>query len=289
MTQTITERLHIVEGSDWKDAVIALLEPDSPYCPWRHGFGEAHVGDPVAVVLNTDPVSVLTKLAYIGDDGDPGCAVIDSPSWGSSLLELNTLAMLLGLEHSVLTVWRLEGYAAVKMELALRECRHRDEPDSRFGHTSLAAARTLLHSGGACDGCDNDIDLAGPEARDQVYVHTVDPCRRPNPTPSILPRTSGPHQPPPIPHTPSLRFRATDWPAVLCGRCHDRVHAGDYRSFLDFRFGQHPTCPNCGGQRTRSTFYGMPSAPWNIPPWRYPARCCVSDEAWRCDVCDHEW
>ena len=174
MTQTITERLHIVEGSDWKDAVIALLEPDSPYCPWRHGFGEAHVGDPVAVVLNTDPVSVLTKLAYIGDDGDPGCAVIDSPSWGSSLLELNTLAMLLGLEHSVLTVWRLEGYAAVKMELALRECRHRDEPDSRFGHTSLAAARTLLHSGGACDGCDNDIDLAGPEARDQVYVHTVD-------------------------------------------------------------------------------------------------------------------
>lgn len=192
MTQTITERLHIVEGSDWKDAVIALLEPDSPYCPWRHGFGEAHVGDPVAVVLNTDPVSVLTKLAYIGDDGDPGCAVIDSPSWGSSLLELNTLAMLLGLEHSVLTVWRLEGYAAVKMELALRECRHRDEPDSRFGHTSLAAARTLLHSGGACDGCDNDIDLAGPEARDQVYVHTVDPCRRPNPTPSILPRTSGP-------------------------------------------------------------------------------------------------
>jgi hypothetical protein len=71
--QTITERLHIVEGSEWKDAVIALLEPESPYRPWRLGFGEAHADDPVAIVLNTDPTSVLTKLAYIGDDGDPGC------------------------------------------------------------------------------------------------------------------------------------------------------------------------------------------------------------------------
>ena len=52
----------------------SVLEPESPYRPWRHGFGEAHVGDPVAIVLNTDPTSVLTKLAYIGDDGDPGCA-----------------------------------------------------------------------------------------------------------------------------------------------------------------------------------------------------------------------
>ena len=30
VTDTITERLHIVEGSDWKDAVIALLESRSP-------------------------------------------------------------------------------------------------------------------------------------------------------------------------------------------------------------------------------------------------------------------
>jgi hypothetical protein len=242
VTQTITERLHIVEGSDWKDAVIALLEPKSPHRPWRHGFGEADAGDPVAMVLNTDPVSVLTELAHIGDDGDPGCSVIDLPFWGAGLLDLTTLAMVLDLRCAV-TAWRLDGDAAVKMELALSECRHRDEPDSRFGHTSLAAARTLLHSGGACDGCDNDIDLTGPEARDQVYVRTVDPCRRPNPTPSILPRTSGPHQPPPIPHTPSLRFRATDWPAVLCRRCHDRMHAGDYHSFLDFSVRSAPDVP----------------------------------------------
>lgn len=289
MTQTITERLHIVEGNDWKDAVIALLEPESSYRPWRHGFGEAHVGDPVAVVLDTDPTSVLTKLAYIGDHGDPGCAVVGSPSRGGSLLDLDTLAMMLGLQHAVTEVWRLEGDDAIKMELALSECQYRDGPDSRSGHTSLAAARTLLHSGGTCDGCDSDIDLTGPQARDHVFVHTVDPYRRPAPTPPIVTRDGGPQCPPSIPFTPSLRFRVTDWPAVLCRRCHERMREGDYRSFLDFRFDQHPACPNCGGERTRSTFYGMPSAPWNIPPWRHAAGCCVSDEDWRCDMCNHEW
>ena len=288
MTQTITERLHIVEGSHWKDAVIALLEPESPYRPWRHGFGEAHAGDPVAVVVYTDPASVLTRLAYVGDDGDPGCAVVDSPSWGG-LVDLNTLAMMLGLQHSVTEVWRLEGDDAIKMEFALNECLCRDSPDDRFGHTSLAAARTLLHSGGRCDGCDSDIDLTGPDARDHIYVRTVDPYRRPDPTPPIVTRSGGPRCRPSIPYTPSLRFRATDWPAVLCRRCHERMCAGDYGSFLDFRFDQHPACPGCGAGRTRSTFYGMPSDPWNIPPWLHAAGCCISDESWRCDVCDHEW
>jgi len=290
VTQTITKRLHIVEGNDWKDAVIALLEPESPYRPWRYGFGEAHAGDPVAVVLNTDPSSVLTSLAYVGDHGDPGCAAVGSPSWGGSLVELNTLAMMLGLNrNSVTEVWRLEGDDAVKMELALDECRFRDRPDSRYGHSSLAAARTLLHSGGRCDGCDGEIDLTVPDARDQILIHTVDPYRRPDPTPPIVTRSGGPQCRPSIPHTPSLPFRATDWPAVLCRPCHERMHSDGHRSFLDFRFDQHPACPRCGGRRTRSTFYGMPSEPWNIPPWRHAAGCCVSDESWRCDVCDHEW
>jgi hypothetical protein len=66
VAQTTVERLHIVEGSVWKDAVIALLESRSPYRPWRYGFGEAREGDPVAIVLNTDPHSVLTGLGRIG-------------------------------------------------------------------------------------------------------------------------------------------------------------------------------------------------------------------------------
>ena len=62
MTRTDHRTPHIVEGNNWKDAVIALFEPESPYRPWRHGFGKAHAGDPVAVVVYTDPASVLTRL-----------------------------------------------------------------------------------------------------------------------------------------------------------------------------------------------------------------------------------
>ncbi|WP_101948018.1 hypothetical protein [Mycobacterium sp. 3519A] len=288
MTQTITERLHIVEGSDWKDAIIALLEPESPYRPWRHGFGEAHAGDPVAVLLNTDPVSVLTRLAYVDDDGDPGCAVVDSPS-RAGLVDLTTLAMVLGLQHFLTDVWKLEGDAAIKMELALNECICRDSPRDRFGHSSLAAARTLLKSGGGCDGCNSDIDLTGPGARDNVHIRTVDPHRRPDPTPPIVTRTDDSQSLSSIRYRPSLRVQATDWPAVLCRECHERMRAGEYRSFLDFRFEQHPACPQCGAGRTRSTFYGMPSAPWNIPPWLNAAGCCVSDESWYCDACHHKW
>src|SRR5258705_13873309 len=68
MTQTPPKRLHIVEGSDWKDAVIVLLEPESAYCPWRHSLAEVSPGDSVAVILVTDPVSILTELAHSGDD-----------------------------------------------------------------------------------------------------------------------------------------------------------------------------------------------------------------------------
>jgi hypothetical protein len=238
--------------------------------------------------LNTDPVSILTEIAHIADDGDPGCAVVDLPFWGAGLLDLTTLAMVLDLRCAV-TAWRLDGDAAVKLNLALTECRFGSEPDSRFGHTSLAAARTLLHSGAACDGCDSDIDLSGPGARDEVYVHTVDRYRRPDPTSPIVPRTGPSHHPPSIPYTPSLRFSAIDWPAVLCRRCHDRMVDGGYRSFLDFRFDQHPACPECGGRRTLSTFYGMPSDVGNIPPWLHIGGCCVSNERWSCSVCDHEW
>ena len=71
MTQTLTERLHIVEGTVWKDAVISLLDSRCRYQPWRFGFGEAHMGDPVAIVLNTDPPSVLTELGTLGADAGP--------------------------------------------------------------------------------------------------------------------------------------------------------------------------------------------------------------------------
>ena len=110
---------------------------------------------------------------------------------------------------------------------------------------------TLLHSGRTCDGCNCDIDLSGRDARNQIHVHTVDPYRSPDPTPPFVPRTGGSQYSPSIRYRPSLRFEADDWPAVLCRRCHETVEDGGCRRFLDFRFGQHPACSQCGGRIAR--------------------------------------
>ena len=103
-----------------KDAVIALLESRSPYRPWRHGFGEAHEGDPVAIVLNTDPPSVMTTLGRIGTDGRPDRAVVKWPVASPGLLDLATLATVVGFEYDQdpRDVWQLHGDAAIRMELA---------------------------------------------------------------------------------------------------------------------------------------------------------------------------
>jgi hypothetical protein len=173
--QSPTEFLHIVEGSDWKDAVIALPESRSPYRPWRYGFG-AQVGDPVAIVLNTDPPSIMTTIGRVGIDGRIDRAVVEWSDRAPGLIDLATLTAVVDLSHDQdpRQVWQLPGDAAVQMELALDECRYRTDPSMRSGHSSVAAARILLHSQGRCTGCDNAIDLAGEDARDAVYIRTVD-------------------------------------------------------------------------------------------------------------------
>ena len=289
MTQTITERLHIVEGSDWKDAVIALLEPDSPYQPWRYAFGEAHVGDPVAVILDTDPVSLLTVVGRIGGDGNPARAIIELPYRYVSVIDLATFVMAVGLEYDndPRNVWRLDGDAAVRMELALQECRYRISQGDRSGHTSVAAARVLLHSGGRCGGCDMGIDLTEENARDQVHIHTVAPARRPSSIPPIktrIRRGDYDEVEPSINPRPLL----TDWPAVLCDHCHDRMRDGGYHSVVDYRFAQHPTCPSCGGRRTQSIFYGMP-ATFDFPPWKNAGGCSRKESRWNCELCWRTW
>jgi hypothetical protein len=56
------------------------------------------------------------------------------------------------------------------------------------------------------------------------------------------------------------RFEADDWPPVLCSRCHETMEDVGCRRFLDFRFGQHPACPQCGGKRTLHTAHIVPQS-----------------------------
>jgi hypothetical protein len=91
--------MHVVEGRPWKEAVITVLEPRSPYRPWRADeFDRIKDGDRVVAVLDTDPVSVLATVGFVGADGDvhTTLAGIEQFELGGSpaLLELDTLNMV---------------------------------------------------------------------------------------------------------------------------------------------------------------------------------------------------
>lgn len=283
MSQTIHHRLHILEAADWKDGVITLLEPLSPYRPWRYAFGETRPGDYAIVVLGTDPASVLTRLARIDREGNLGGAVVGT--YGADLVDLTTLAMVLDLRDAFVS-WRLDDDDAERVILALHESPVYGGPINRWGHSSVAAARNLLRFDGDCHGCDAPIDLSEADARDKVHIHTVDPIPRWDPdSPIRTPDTHCVRQP----LAASVRGVARDWPAVVCRRCRDRMRDGNFRSFIDFKYAQNPDCPHCGGQRTQTIRYGMPADPESWGPWLHIGGCCPRDEKWWCTICDHAW
>lgn len=249
----------VVHGRPWKDAVIKLLEPRSPYTPWQTEASVAP-GQTVAVVLDTDPQSVLADVAVIGADCDidRALATIDGFEF-SGLLELSTLNMITDLQLG----WRQYFLPHRDSDEAVPQLIGRYIQTSAavmFGHTTLAAGRILLTSGGRCTGCRRQIDLMGENARERVHVRTVD--------------TVGSDQ--------------RDWPAVLCDDCHEQMSRGGFTSFVDFRFSLNPRCPQCSAQRTASTMYGMPAGPIE-EPWLAPMGCCVMPEKWRCSACGHQW
>ena len=145
MPQTIHHRLHILEAADWKAGVITLLEPRSPYRPWRYAFGEARPGDYAILVLGTDPASVLTVLARVGDEGGLSGALVNR-GYSADVVDLTTLAMMLDLGDSAFSSWRIDDDDAERVILALHESPVYGEPCYRWGHSSTVAARNLLSS-----------------------------------------------------------------------------------------------------------------------------------------------
>jgi len=122
------------------------------------------------------------------------------------------------------------------------------EPD-RTDDDPPALPRPVVRS---CDGCDNDIDLFAPAAQTRS---TYTPSFR------IAVRTRH-HRSRrgPADRSTRPRFEADDWPAELCSRCHETMEDVGCRRFLDFRFGQHPACPQCGGKRTLHTAHIVPQS-----------------------------
>lgn len=143
------------------------------------------------------------------------------------------------------------------MQLALTERQFRQDSWIRFGHSSVPAARILLHSGGKCDGCDSGIDLTGENAREAVLIHTVDRPSRDSPEVLIKDEKNAcNYRYGPIPDNCWLPQLPADWPGALCRQCCTRMHEDGYTSLLDFRFSQHPKCPSCGAGRSQRALFG---------------------------------
>jgi len=57
-------RVHVIEGRPWKDAIISVLEPRSPYRPW-HTAGGIEPGD--AVITGIDLIEAANELDRWGE------------------------------------------------------------------------------------------------------------------------------------------------------------------------------------------------------------------------------
>lgn len=247
----------ILEGRPWRDAIITLLEPRSPYRPWITD-DVLEPGDPVLLVLDTEPVSVVTAIGTVGPERHiPGTIRAIHQLNLNGLFELNTLKMLTPRDAIL---------AAIDLYLRPRAV-------SLFGHSTLAAARVLLKSQGRCTACRSELDLTGQDARDRIVIRTVDLDAG---TGELWNR--------------DVRNQARDWPAVLCEKCDGRMKADGFTGVLDFIFAGRPRCPECDAQRAMTPSYGLPSGPIE-EPWRMSMGCVVIEPRpkWVCGQCDHQW
>ena len=259
-------KMHVVEGGPWKEAVITVLEQRSPYRPWRtDDFEPIEEGDRVVAVLDTDPVSVLATVGFVGADGDvhTTLAGIERFELGGApaLLELDTLNMLSSFHLPASAgILRRDEFAVMRRLTDYWS----DSMDGCFGSSTLAQARTLLASGGRCTGCDEQLDLTGAQATERAHFHTAIRRRA----------DDGKH---------------SDWPAVLCDSCRARMVGGGFATFLDYRFSLAPSCPACSATRSLSTDFGEPALGYIGKPWTKHMGCCVVPVEWVCGACGHEW
>jgi hypothetical protein len=267
--------VRIITGKPWKDAIISVLEPRSPYRPWSTDGVEA--GDAVIAVLDTEPVSVLAGIGIVGADGDVDNAIASIDRFYlSGLLELGTLNMLADfvIRPRERTVYHHRSPDAILTTIGSYTP---STVEALFGHTSLAAGRVLLHTAGTCTACNRKLDLTGNNARDRVHIHTADPFA--DKSASDMPGIWDHALPAP-----------SDWPAVLCPSCHTKMRKEGFTSFLDFLFSLHPRCPKCSAQSSMSAMYGMPAGPVE-EPWIATMGCVVIESCaeWVCGECGHTW
>lgn len=254
--------LHLVVGSPWQDATFALLNARLQLWPWSDDVG-ARQGDGIVLVIDSDPQLLVAEVLLVPGDSEEYAAIIDTTGrpfyWAADSLGHSTVR--------VISSARIEGSDVGEIMDILDEIHCSYSAAACFGHTTMAAAQTLLRSYGHCTGCDAEFDMQTTAARDALWIRTVD-------------------QPEPLLDDARL---AVDWPAVLCSSCQKRMVDGGFGNFLDYRFSRHPRCPQCGGKRTQTASFGMPVFRMDDLPWLDRRGCCVTTDVWTCGICSHQW
>lgn len=146
----LPQRIHVVVSDRWQDAVTSLLQPASDHRPWRHGSQTVTPGEPVVMLLDTEPRSVVTSLGRVGVEG--GLDRIDADEDEHWLMPVSALGGPdFGFDDDVVDTWLLEGEVAE--QLAAELDRHRFWDGAVWGHHTMAAAAIVLRSDGRCAGC----------------------------------------------------------------------------------------------------------------------------------------
>ncbi len=155
-------RVHVVVGTPWKDAVISFLEPRSPYRPWPE-VPDARRGDGVVVIIDCAPRLVLPDVMPVNVHGAVSDAIASHSAWFSSAVPASKVGCGLDALDERCTLF--EGPEAAALVGALD--RHRPDRDDEllFGDASMAQAAVLLESRGRCAGCDKALELHSPDAR----------------------------------------------------------------------------------------------------------------------------
>lgn len=259
----IGNRLRVIEGRPWRQALICALNPDAPFQRWS-GVEAVELDDIVIVIIDTDPVTVLCAFTYgamldirhsivaecrFGRQSLSTAAAVEA-ALGFSLVDLNGLPLSAGTAKTLLRA--VNGL-------------DRSGVDARTGDSSVSVARILAASRLLCTCCHQYVVLRDEHDLYRL-VHTAS--------------------------AEALRERR-DWPALLCADCDAAMRAAGHASVVDFVFSQRPACPACGASKASTIGYGMPSFEGrvNMTPWESSGGCVVGPDSakWLCGQCGHGW
>ncbi|WP_148302245.1 hypothetical protein [Tomitella biformata] len=245
------QKLHVVVGAPWKDALLGYLSADAPGDNWDLPDG-LRKGDLLLSILETTPRTVLC-LERVARGGR-SLELEEVWDW-PGLPELATLESASGLRIRK-SAGQVADAAADRVLAALDTLR--GDRDSKEDGSTATAARVISGSGLRCGGCEDEFALSGGDARNQVRVF-------------------------------ALESNGETVRRGLCASCQRAARKPEVTTMAQLKHAVFPACPLCGAQATSSIAWGMPAEP--PPPWVVVGGCCIAgnDPDWSCGACGHCW